>query len=81
MPRWNITPQIFLSFYLFQKFQMYKDLEENEELYLQCPAIHELCGKKADTIPEEILNEPLDLLLIRPTHSMFWMLMHHNSAH
>ncbi len=63
MPRWNITPQIFLSLYPFQKFQMYKDLEENEELYLQCPAIHELCGKKADTIPEEILNDSLDLLL------------------
>ncbi len=63
MPRWNITPQIFLSLYPFQKFQMYRDLEENEELYLQCPAIHELCGKKADTIPEEILNGSLDLLL------------------
>ena len=63
MPRWNLTAQIFLSLYPFQKFQMYKDLEENEDLYLQCPAIHELCGKKADAIPEEILNSPIDILL------------------
>jgi very-short-patch-repair endonuclease len=62
-PRWNLTHQIYLSLYPFQKFLMYRDLEENEELYLKCPAIHELCGKKADAIPDEILNESLDTLL------------------
>lgn len=61
--QWDITHQIYLSLYPFQKFQMYRDLEENEELYLQCPAIHELCGNKSDAIPEEILTGSLDTLL------------------
>jgi len=60
---WDITHQIYLGLYPFQKFQMYRDLEENEELYFQCPAIHELCGNKSDAIPEEILTGSLDTLL------------------
>ncbi len=64
MPRWNVTNQIYLSFYQFQKFLMYRDLEENEDLYLESAAIQELCGcKEPDPIPEEILNESPDTLL------------------
>jgi very-short-patch-repair endonuclease len=62
-PRWNLTHQMYLGLYPFQRFLMHRDLEENQDLFVECPAIHELCGKKSDLVPQEILNGSLDTLL------------------
>ncbi len=64
LKRWEITNQINLSFFHFQKILMYKDIEENLEKYVDHPIILETCEKKSvDPIPDYVFSESPDSVL------------------
>ncbi|MBI1763645.1 MAG: DUF3320 domain-containing protein [Acidobacteria bacterium] len=62
-PGWRITNEINLGLFTFQKFVMYKDLENNDAAYANHPVIQALClGKsvRAQPLPEHLLDAKLD---------------------
>jgi len=60
---WQIKRDIFLSFFSFQKFMMYKDLETNAEAFGSHPLIKQIILRSGESIramPEEIRLAELD---------------------
>lgn len=49
---WRITTECYLAFFSFQKFAMYKDMEDNEGLYLEHPVIQSLCDPRTNPAPQ-----------------------------
>ena len=64
-PNWRVTEDIFLSFFAFQKFVMYRDLEVAEDVYAQHEIIQALGTGKTDAfqIDDADDNEHLDQVL------------------
>lgn len=56
--RWRITEEIYLGFFAFQKFVMYKDLENAEEIYAAHSVIKSLCMVQDDEFAKEAELEP-----------------------
>ena len=64
---WQIKKNIYLDFFSFQKFLMYKDMERYEENYYQNDLIQALCnigGSKIASLPEHIEKADLDQILL-----------------
>lgn len=60
---WQLTTDIYLSFFSFQKFIMYKDLEANAEVFGSHPLIRQIIlrsGTSIRALPEEIREAELD---------------------
>lgn len=53
-PNWKVTEDIFLSFFAFQKFVMYRDLEIAEDVYAQHEIIQALGTGKMETSESEV---------------------------
>jgi len=53
LQNWRVTEDIFLSFFAFQKFVMYRDLEVAEDVYTQHEIIQALGTGKAETFQGE----------------------------
>ncbi len=65
--RWRINKDIYLDFFSFQKFLMYKDMERYEEHYYQNSLIQALCnasGSKIAALPSDIEKADLDQVLL-----------------
>ncbi len=62
---WRVTEDIFLSFFSFQKFVMYRDLEIAEDIYAQHEIIQALGTGKSETVRDNGSdnNEHLDQVL------------------
>ncbi|MBX9670710.1 MAG: DUF3320 domain-containing protein [Candidatus Obscuribacterales bacterium] len=62
---WRVTEDIFLSFFAFQKFVMYRELEIAEDVYAQHEIIQALCTGKAESFGDDNSddNEHLDQVL------------------
>lgn len=64
---WQIKKDIYLDFFSFQKFLMYKDMERYEKHYYQNDLIQALCnvrGGRLATLPEDIAKADLDQILL-----------------
>ncbi len=63
---WKVKREIYLDFFSFQKFLMYKDMERYEQNYRANHLIQALCtttGTRSISLPEEIQNADLDRAL------------------
>ncbi len=64
---WQIRKEIYLDFFSFQKFLMYKDMERYEEHYYKNDLIQALCnagGSRIAALPPEIEKADLDQILL-----------------
>ncbi len=63
---WQVKTDIYLSFFSFQKFTMYKDLEDNLKSFASHPIIQQLIlrsGSAVRSLPEEIRYAKLDQVI------------------
>jgi very-short-patch-repair endonuclease len=61
--RWEVTPDIYLGLFAFQKFVMYKDLEASGEAFAQHHLIQQLINRQGGSLaqlPDEIREMTLD---------------------
>jgi very-short-patch-repair endonuclease len=64
---WRINKDIYLDFFSFQKFLMYKDMERYEEHYYKSSLIQALCnpgGSRIAALPADIEKADLDQVLL-----------------
>ena len=62
-PGWQIKTEIHLSFFSFQKFVMFKDVEANAEAFGSHPLVRQIIlrsGNSIRSLPEEIRSAELD---------------------